>query len=95
MFLLQLFLYFVTKAKRKCKIEINTKIRPTLTHLYTWFKFNQKINGYIKSIFLNHIFLIIKGIQFIIENKKIQKSRKNKHHSLLYHPLVTTIHRFK
>ena len=56
MFLLQLFLYFLTKAKRKCKTEINTKIRPTLAHLYNWFKCNQKINGYIKSIFLNHIF---------------------------------------
>ena len=42
MFLLPLFPYFLTKAKRMCKTEINTKIRPTLTHLYTWFKFNQK-----------------------------------------------------
>lgn len=74
MFLLQLFPYFLTKAKRMCKTEINTKIRPTLTHLYTWFKFNQKINGYITSIFLNHIFLIIKGTQFIIDNRK--KSKK-------------------
>lgn len=76
MFLLQLFLYFITKAKRKCKTEINTKIRPTLTHLYTWFEFNKKINGYIKSIFLNHIFLIIKEYSLLQKTEKNSKKQK-------------------